>query len=154
DRVGTHVKAGQPLFRVDDRHLKAQLEVAQAQLAMSEARLVRLEQQPRPEELPPSLAKVKSSAANAARLLDLYERGQRLLATRSLSREEFVTRQREYEAATHEQARAQAEYDLLKAGAWKPDIDIAKAAVGEARAQLEQVKTEIARATVVAPVDG
>src|SRR5215475_6985817 len=88
DRVGTHVKAGQPLFRVDDRQLKAQLEVAQAQLAMAGARLVRLEQQPRPEELPPSLAKVKSSAANAARLLDLYERGQRLLATHSLSREE------------------------------------------------------------------
>src|SRR5580765_2956119 len=29
DRVGTHVKAGQPLFRIDDRHLQAQLRVAQ-----------------------------------------------------------------------------------------------------------------------------
>ena len=60
DRVGTHVTAGQPLFRVDDRHLKAQLKVAEAQLAMAEARLAKLELQPRPEELPPSLAKVKS----------------------------------------------------------------------------------------------
>src|SRR5262245_15972469 len=39
DRVGTHVTAGQPLFRVDDRHLNAQLQVAEAQLTMAEARL-------------------------------------------------------------------------------------------------------------------
>ena len=155
DRVGTHVTAGQPLFRVDDRHLKAQLKVAEAQLAMAEARLARLEKQPRPEELPPSLAKVKAAAANAARLQDQYERAKRLVRDGASSpQEEYVIRQREYEAAVHEQAQAQAEYDLLKAGAWKPDIEIAKAAVDEARAQVEQVKTEIARATVVAPVDG
>ena len=39
ERVGTQVTAGQPLFRVDDRHLNAQLQVAQAQLTMAEARL-------------------------------------------------------------------------------------------------------------------
>src|SRR5262245_64994588 len=33
NRAGTPVKAGQPLFRVDDRHLKAQLRSAEAQLA-------------------------------------------------------------------------------------------------------------------------
>jgi multidrug efflux pump subunit AcrA (membrane-fusion protein) len=74
DRVGTHVKAGQPLFRVDDRHLKAQFQIAKAKLANAEARLAKLEQQPRPEELPPSLAKVKVAAANVARALDQYER--------------------------------------------------------------------------------
>src|SRR5215471_4161435 len=74
DRVGTHVKAGQPLFRVDDRHLKAQLKVAEAQLASAQARLVKLERQPRPEELPPSLAKVKAATAKAASLQDQAER--------------------------------------------------------------------------------
>src|SRR5262249_1028971 len=62
DRVGTHVKAGQPLFRVDDRHLKAQLQVAESQRASAESRLAKLEQQPPPQELPPALAKVKSAA--------------------------------------------------------------------------------------------
>lgn len=154
ERVGTHVKAGQPLFRVDDRHLKAQFQVAQTQLAMAEARLDRLMKQPRPQELPPSLAKVKAAAANTAGLLDQYERAKGLVGTLSLAREEYVTRKQAYEAAVHEEARAQAEYELLKAGAWKPDVDVAKAAVNEARAQIEQVKTEIDRATVVAPVDG
>src|SRR5262249_34686847 len=154
DRVGTNVKAGQPLFRVDDRHLKAQLKVADAQLIRAQASLAKLEMQPRPEELPPSAAKVNAAKANAARLQDQADRAKRLSGTGGISQEELVIRQREYETAVHEQARAQADYDLLKAGAWKPDIEVAKAAGEEAKSQIDQVKTEIERATVVAPVDG
>jgi multidrug resistance efflux pump len=154
DRVGTQVQAGQPLFRVDDRHLKAQLAVAEAQLAMANANLARLENQPRPEEIPPSLAKIQVATAHAARLQDQAERAKRLVGSGAIAHEESVIRQREYEAATHEESRARAEYELLKAGAWKPDLEIARAAVSQANAQVDQVKTEIARATVVAPVDG
>src|SRR5262249_49838323 len=134
--------------------LKAQLKVAEAQLAAAAARLGRLEQQPRPEELPPSVAKVKATTANVARMQDQYERARQLVRTTAVPQEEYVTRQQAFEVAVHEQAQAQAEYNLLKAGAWKPDIVIAKARISEARAQIEQVKTEITRATVVAPVDG
>jgi multidrug resistance efflux pump len=154
NRVGATVTAGQPLFRVDDRHLKAQLKVAENQLAMAEARLVRLQRQPRPEELPPSLAQVKAAAARAAQLQDQYERSRRLVSSGSITQEEHITRQRSHEVAVHELAQAQSEYDLLKAGAWQPDVEIAQVAVAEARAQVQQIKTEISRATVVAPVDG
>jgi multidrug resistance efflux pump len=154
DRVGTRVTAGQPLFRVDDRHLNAQLKVVKAQAAVAEARLERLKQQPRPEELPPSLARVHVAAADTARLLDQYERARRLIERGATTQEEFVARQREYEAALHEQERTRTEFDLLNAGAWKPDIEIAQATLAEARAQVEQVQIEIDRATVTAPVDG
>jgi multidrug resistance efflux pump len=143
DEVGTHVSPGQPLFRV-----------AETQVAVAEARLARLELQPRPEELPPSLARVHVAAADVARLLDQYERAGRLIERGATTQEDYVVRQREYEAAVHEQERAQAEYDLLKAGAWRPDVEIANAALSEARALVEQVQIEIDRATVVSPVDG
>jgi multidrug resistance efflux pump len=139
---------------VDDRHLKSQLDVAEAQYAMAQARLLRLESQPRPEELPPSLARLNAARANTARLRDQFERVERLKGSVALAQDEYVARQRQFEAAAQEEAQAEAEYELLKAGAWKPDIEIAKAAVSEARAQVEQVKTELARATVVSPVDG
>jgi multidrug resistance efflux pump len=154
ERVGTHVKAGQPLFRVDDRHLKAQLKVAEARLESAKARLTRLEMQPRPEELPPSLAKVKAAAADAARLKDQYERAERLVRTGAITEADFVARQQSFEAAVQSQAQAQADYDLLRAGAWKPDLAIAKADIDQESAQIEQLKTEISRATVVAPIDG
>src|SRR5262249_28431904 len=78
----------------------------------------------------------------------------RLVGTAAISSEEYVMRQLTYEAAVHEQAQAQAEYDLLKAGAWKPDLAIAEASVKEAHAKVEQLRTEIGRALVAAPVDG
>src|SRR5262245_28690585 len=38
-KVGQRVRAGAPLFRIDDRHLQAQLAVAQAQLLSAKAYL-------------------------------------------------------------------------------------------------------------------
>ena len=151
--VGRRVPAGTPLFRIDDRHLKAQLAVAEAQLRSARANLARLEQQPRAEEVPPSLARVKTAAAKEAMLEDQYRRATRLITTGAVSNEEFVTRQQTYESAAHEKAQAQAEHALLMAGAWKPDLEIADAKVKEAQAAVEQLKTEIGRAVVTAPVD-
>ncbi len=153
-KAGTRVSAGTPLFRVDDRHLKAQLKSAEAQLASAKARLAKLEQQPRPEELPPSLAKAKAAAANAVRARDQFERAERLVATGAIPREEYIDKQQASEMSAQQLAQAKAEYELLKAGAWKPDIEIARAEVEQAQAQVEQLQTEIARATVAAPVDG
>jgi HlyD family secretion protein len=153
NKAGTHVAAGTPLFRIDDRHLKAQLKSAEAQLALSQSRLAKLREQPRPEELPPSLAKVKSAAANLVRSRDQAQRAERLLGTGAVPREEFIDKQQAAEMSAQQLAQAQAEYDLLKAGAWKPDLEIARAEVEQARAQVDQLKTEISRATVVAPVD-
>lgn len=153
-KVGQRVSAGAPLFRIDDRHLKAQLGVAEAQVASAKAALAKLQQQPRPEDLPPSLAKIKAAAAKANRLLDDYQRTKRIIGTGAISNEEHTTKLLTYEAAVHEQAQAQAEYDLLKAGTWKPDLAVAEAAVKEAQARVDQLKTEIDRAVVAAPVDG
>src|SRR5436305_224953 len=46
EKVGLRVKAGKPLFRVDDRPLLALLKVQEANLAAAEAQLDKLEKQP------------------------------------------------------------------------------------------------------------
>jgi multidrug efflux pump subunit AcrA (membrane-fusion protein) len=51
-------------------------------------------------------------------------------------------------------AQARAQLALIKAGAWKPDIDIAKAQVAAAEDQLKQTETDIERLTVRALVSG
>src|SRR5439155_18791196 len=48
-KVGQRVRAGAPLFRLDDRMLQAELRARQANLKAAEAQLERLECQPRPE---------------------------------------------------------------------------------------------------------
>ena len=75
---GTQVKAGDPLFRVDDRHLQAQLALAKARAASARSQLTKLEELPRPEDVPPSEAKVQAAKANADRTRDEYERARAL----------------------------------------------------------------------------
>ncbi|HTU25074.1 MAG TPA: HlyD family efflux transporter periplasmic adaptor subunit [Pirellulales bacterium] len=154
ERVGEHVERGAPLFRVDDRHLKAQLALAEARLAASQAQLTKLEEQPRPEEIPPSAAKVAAAKANADRTRDEFERARSLVEHRAVSEQEAVGKRLLYEQALQDLRREQKSHELLLAGAWKPDLQIARAAVEQARAEVEQIRTEIDRATVRAPITG
>src|SRR5262249_38570963 len=48
----------------------------------------------------------------------------------------------------------QAEYDLLKAGAWEADKVVARASIARARAELEKVQIDLERTVVRAPLDG
>ena len=59
--VGQDVTRGTPLFRIDERQLRADLAVREAMLASAEAEWGRLEQQPRAEELPGSAAGVREA---------------------------------------------------------------------------------------------
>src|SRR5689334_16139729 len=60
-KVGQKVKAGDPLFRLDDRQTRAELRVRQAALSAAEAQLKRLQEMPRKEELPSKVAQVREA---------------------------------------------------------------------------------------------
>lgn len=152
--VGKRVKAGEPLFRVDDRALRSQLKFHEAQLAAAQAQLAKLEAMPRVEELPPSEAKVRAAQSNASRLADQFRRSQELLGRNSVSEESHREREFTYETSRHQLAQAVAELALLKAGAWSPEKAIAQAAIAQAEAQVNQTRIDIERALVCAPVDG
>jgi RND family efflux transporter MFP subunit len=66
-------------------------------------------------------------------------------------------RNRREQAATmaRDQVRkAAADLALMKAGAWKPDLQVAEASVAQMKAMLEQTETELERLEVRALVDG
>jgi HlyD family secretion protein len=118
------------------------------------AQLEKLNHEPRQEEVPPSEAKLAVAKANTALQSDVADRDRRLVLSRSVSQEEYRQHDLSYQVARQQETQAQMELDLLKAGAWKYDKEIAQAAVGAAKAQAEQMETDIRRALVTAPVDG
>lgn len=154
EQVGHQVEAGTPLFRVDDRHLRTQLLVHQANLQSALAQWERIKQQPRAEELPISEAKVRAEEANAARMKDAYERGLQLANKKVMADEEVISRKYSYLAAEEMFRQAEANDVLLKSGAWRPDRDVAEAAVHVAEANVRNLETEIERCLVRAPVAG
>ena len=153
-KYGDVVRKGDPLFRIDDRPLKAELRVREAMLAAAEADLHKLVAMPRKEDVPVYKAAVEEAEANLKnaeitmnRNLRNYQQGAETASILDASRYSHSA----YKATL---ARAKADYDRLLAGAWKEDVAIARSKVEQVRAQVESIKTDLERATTRAPVDG
>jgi multidrug resistance efflux pump len=151
-KVGQKVAAGEPLFELEDRQLRAELGVREANLAAAQAQLLRLEQMPRREEVPPSEARLSEAQANLTLQANLLRRAEKLAATSSMSEEEVFMRRQANAAAVAQLAQAEANLALLKAGAWEADQKVARAAVAQAEALLSQTRTDLDRLVVRAPI--
>ena len=155
-KVGDKVTKGQPLFQIRNFTQKAELESAKAALLLAQAKLKKLEESPRPEELPPLEAKVRESQSNlsdATKQLELWESIYDK-DKRAVSEDDLVRRRFAVSTASAKLEQAKADLALTKAGAWKPDLEVARAEVESARAQVQIAQAELDRLTVKAPTNG
>lgn len=152
--VGDQVYPGDVLFRLDDRQRKADLAVQESNLVEAQATLSRWEQLPRPEDVPPSEARVKKLQADATRSADDFERTRTLVTQKILSAQELIEREQTALAAQAELAQATAEDARLKAGAWEADLAVQRAQVKRSQQLLEQARVEVERLVVRSPIRG
>ena len=153
-KPGDPVSKGGKLFRIDDRDLEAELAVRRGAVELAEAKLAKLLASPRPEEIAPAEAKVREAEAlhkDADLQLRLIEG---IRDKRAIREEDLLRRRVAVQTAAARLEEAKAELALVQAGAWKPDLDIARAQVAEARSQVARVQVEIDRTTVTAPIGG
>jgi HlyD family secretion protein len=153
-RVSQRVQVGDPLFLLDDRKERAMLVVDETALAEARARLRRLMEAPRKEELPQARAKVREAEAVAEDLRLQLKSAEGVTVQKTISLEDLNKRRFAYQAAEARLAEAKASLDLLEAGAWKADIGVAKAEVFRAEAEVEAAKVEVDRLVIKAPVAG
>lgn len=148
------VRAGDPLFRIDDRRARSELAVREASLMAARKQLEKLQAMPRPEEVPVAESKVteqKALLADAQAQLDRFES---VTDKRAITEDELIRRR--FAVMTWKSRVEEAESDLrlLKAGAWSPDLDVARANVQSAQAQVDSARTELDLLTVKSPVAG
>jgi HlyD family secretion protein len=153
-KVGDNVKAGDPLFQIDDRDLQAELITRKAALASANAKLEKQQSLPRPEDVPAAEAKVVEAKAALSDAKNQYEMMAKVADARAVSQDELDRRKYAVDVANARLAQAQADLSELKAGAWKPDLDIAKADVTSAEASVKSIDTEIDRRMIHSPIDG
>lgn len=153
-KVGDHVEAGDPLFQLDDRAIKAQLTVQESLLASSQARLAKVASLPRPVDIAPLEATVQNAAANLADLQAQLTLRENLPDKRAVSADEMSRRRYSVAEADAALKTAQANLAQMKAGAAQPDIEVAKADVRQAEAQLSSTQTDLERLVVRAPFGG
>lgn len=153
-KVGDRVRRGDPLFRIDDRDLRAELKVREASLRAAEAQLRRLENMPRAEDVPPAVAAVDEARARLLDAESAYNRDASLFHKKMLAGADFDKTRYTLQGARAALARTEADLAKLKAGAWKEDIEVQRAAVEQAKSEVENIRIMLDRLVVRAPVDG
>jgi HlyD family secretion protein len=152
--VGQKVKASELLFILDDRKERAVLAFRESALAQAKAKLERLLQLPRKEEVPAARARVKEAEANLEDLRMQLRNAEKVTVGIAISLEELNRRRYAVQAGEARLAQAKYNLELLEAGAWKPDIELARAEIANAEAEVRSAAVEIDRLTIRAPVGG
>jgi multidrug resistance efflux pump len=153
-KKGGIVKKGDPLFRVDERELKAMLKVREAELASAKAQLHKLKAAPRPEDVPPAEAAVEEARAKLNDAEAAMARSERLYNRQMIAAGDWDKDRFAFFAAKATLAKSLAELERIKRGTWKEDIDVAQAAVDMASSQVDSIQINLERLTVLAPTDG
>ncbi len=152
--VGSKVKRGDPLFQMENRDLQANLAVQEAAYQSAIAKLKRLESFPHPQDLSAAESAEKSAKVAYEQAKQQYQMVLDLKDPRAISLEEKNRRMANFREAEAKWNEAQATLKKVKAGTWKPDLDIANLDVVQAKATVNQIKTEIQRTIVRSPLDG
>jgi HlyD family secretion protein len=153
-KIGDKVKTGDPLFRIDDREVKAQLKVREAALTAAKAQLHKLRAAPRPEDIPPAKAAVDEARAKLNDAESAMARTDKLYLRQMAPASDYDRDRFAYSSARAALARAVADLEKIMAGAWKEDIEIAQAAVDQAESEAESTRIMLDRLTVRALADG
>jgi multidrug efflux pump subunit AcrA (membrane-fusion protein) len=73
---------------------------------------------------------------------------------RAIRQEDLLRRKRAVEQADARMEQAEANLKLLKAGTWRPDIEVARTELKQAEAQVARTQADLSRLQVTAPIAG
>jgi len=150
-KAGDTVVRGQRLFSLDDRDLRAELALRQTALTVAQARLEKLRNLPRPEDIPPAEAKVREARELLADTQVQFRLMDGVKDKRAIREEDLERRRLAVGAA---QARLDEAESKLRAGTWEPDIKVAEAEVAQAQSQIQRIQADLDRLVVTAPING
>ncbi len=153
-KVDQAVEPGTPLFRLDDRDLRAEFAVKRAAVSQAKSELMRLEAEPRQEKIPVVVAQVNEARAAVVYETDALKRAEETFARKVTTEQELIARREAFAAAQAALEKTQADLALLKAGSWEYDLDVARAGVAKAEAEVAKIETDLDRLVVRSLVAG
>lgn len=150
-KVGQKVKEGDILFRLESNDLEADLAVRLIDYENAQANLKKLEALPRAEDVSVAVAQLNSAKAGLDQAKSQYERVEGLQNSGAMSQEEIARRKYALEEAQAKAQQVQADLDKTQAGAWLPDLQIARLQVMQSKALMQRIEADIARTVIRAP---
>ena len=151
---GDAVKAGDELARLDTRELDAAVAGARAQLDAAQARLNELERGARPQEVLTAEAAVRAAATRAEEARAEQERAATLFAGGAISRQARDRAEAALQVAGAALTQAEEQLALVEEGPRAETIGAQRAAVEQARANVDRTEAALSHAIITAPFDG
>jgi HlyD family secretion protein len=151
---GDWVDQGKILAKLDDEDFRNRLEVALATWKSAQARLDKLLAGSRPEEIRQAEANLHQVQFDLGNKQVQYERMRGLHERGVISKEAFDNAETGYKIAKAAVQVATENYQLVKEGPRKEDIEDARAQVAQARASVKLNETQLSYTTLYSPISG
>ena len=152
--AGQTVRKGDVLVTLSSPELAAAVEQAKATLASANADRTNVYAGVRQEEIDTAAQDVRIADANLALAQQQHERAAKLAAKDFASKQQLDESVQSLASAQASLSQVQAAYAQSKTGPTKEERAIADAQVASAKAALANIEAKLAKATLVAPVDG
>ena len=151
---GQSAKQGQLVAKLDDSEQKAQVAVAQAELAAAQAALAELEAGSRPEEIAAAQATQRSAEVSQAFARLEFARQRDLREKKVISNRDYEIAQAQLKVADAQEIEAAQRAKLVEAGPRIETIHQAQARVAQARAALDLAQVQIDNTRLYSPLTG
>ena len=151
---GAWVEKGRVLANLDNEDLKNRLEVAGATLVSARARLEKLLAGSRPEEIRQAEAALQQAQFDLDNKQLAYDRMKMLYGKQVIAKESYDNAETAFKVAQAALDRARENYQLVREGPRKEDIDDARAQVEQARASLKLAETQLGYSVLYSPLSG
>jgi len=151
---GRRVKKGDILAEVEPTEYKADYDQMRAILMRSNAELLELETGARPQEIAAATADLQEQVAVITQFESQYNRMKEALKTNSISMSEFEQAQSSFYSSKQRIEKLQQSLSMMKEGPRKERIEMARAAVVQAEANLTKSEWRLNNCTIRAPISG
>jgi HlyD family secretion protein len=151
---GDWIQRGKVIAKLDDEDLRQRLELARATLKSTQARLDKLLAGSRPEEVREAEASLHQAQFDFENKKIQYERMKALFDRGVIPKETLDNAETGHKIAKAALQRATENYQLIREGPRKEDIEDAKAQVEQSRASLKLAETQLSYTVLYSPISG
>ncbi|MHB8074869.1 HlyD family secretion protein [Desulfosporosinus fructosivorans] len=152
--VGSTVKKGDTIVKLDSKDLEAQVTQAQAGVNTAQANLTKIQSGARPEQIAQAQAAFDSAKTNYENSKSNNERNQQLFDSGIISQYQLEQSQTALASANASYKSAQEDLNILNSGETSETINVFQSQLKQAQASLELAQTQLNNGTIVSPISG
>lgn len=152
--VGSTVRKGDTIVKLDSKDLEAQVTQAQAGVNTAQANLTKIQSGARPEQISQAQAALDSAKTNYENSNSNHERNQQLFNSGGISKSQLEQSQTALASANASYKSAQEALNILNSGETPETINVFQSQLKQAQAALELAQTQLNNGTIVSPISG